>query len=117
MKTIKIRQLHSILAPIMILPILFTVITGVMYQIAELTGFEEQARFIVHWHKGNFGYLDFQKSFPFLSGLQHFWLYWFGPLTGGAAAALFYHHVLEDKRGENFSSAEVEQLSPRQIER
>ena len=53
----------------MVLPILFTVITGVIYQIAELTGFEEQARFIIHWHKGNFGYIDFQKSFPFLNGL------------------------------------------------
>ncbi len=69
MKTIKIRQIHSILAPIMILPILFTVITGVMYQIAELAGFEDQVRFIIHWHKGNFGYIDFQKSFPFLNGL------------------------------------------------
>ena len=53
----------------MILPILFTVITGVMYQIAELAGFEDQVRFIIHWHKGNFGYIDFQKSFPFLNGL------------------------------------------------
>ena len=69
MKLNKIRQLHSLVAPIMVLPILFTVITGVIYQIAELTGFEEQARFIIHWHKGNFGYLDFQKSFPFLNGL------------------------------------------------
>ena len=69
MKLNKIRQLHSLVAPIMVLPILFTVITGVMYQIAELGGFEEQARFIIHWHKGNFGYLDFQKSFPFLNGL------------------------------------------------
>ena len=43
-------------------------------------------------------------------GLQYFWLYWFGPLTGGGAAALFYHHVLEERRGEKFSSAEVEEL-------
>lgn len=69
MKAIKIRQLHRLLAPIMVLPILFTVMTGVMYQIAELGGFEDQVRFIIHWHKGNFGYIDFQKSFPFLNGL------------------------------------------------
>ncbi len=68
-KSIKIRQLHRILAPIMVIPILFTVITGVMYQIAELGGFEDQVRFIIHWHKGNFYYIDFQKSFPFLNGL------------------------------------------------
>ena len=38
MKLNKIRQLHSLVAPIMVLPILFTVMTGVMYQIAELGG-------------------------------------------------------------------------------
>ncbi len=69
MKAIKIRQLHRLLAPIMSVPILFTVITGVIYQIAELGGFEEQIRFVIHWHKGNFYYVDFQKSFPFLNGL------------------------------------------------
>lgn len=69
MKLIRIRQLHRLIAPIMILPIIFTVITGVIYQIGELGGFEDQIRFIIHWHKGNFGYIDFQKSFPFLNGI------------------------------------------------
>lgn len=45
-------------------------------------------------------------------GLEYFWLYWIGPLAGGAAAALFYHHVLEDKRGENSGSAELEESQP-----
>ncbi|MDJ0678606.1 MAG: MIP family channel protein [Xenococcaceae cyanobacterium MO_167.B52] len=44
-------------------------------------------------------------------GLQYFWLYWIGPLAGGAAAALFYHHVLEDKRGITLKSAELEEFS------
>ncbi len=69
MKLIRIRRLHRLIAPIMILPIIFTVITGVIYQIGELGGFKDQIRFIIHWHKGNFGYLDFQKSFPFLNGI------------------------------------------------
>lgn len=30
-------------------------------------------------------------------GLHHFWLYWVGPMAGGAAAALLYHHTLENK--------------------
>ena len=45
-------------------------------------------------------------------GLQYFWLYWIGPLAGGAVAALFYHHVLEDKRGANVGSVEVEESQP-----
>ena len=63
----QLRKFHRILAPIMILPVLFTVATGVIFQIAELGGFEDQFRWIIHWHKGNFGYLDFQKSYPFLN--------------------------------------------------
>jgi aquaporin Z len=30
-------------------------------------------------------------------GLQYFWLYWIGPLASGAAAALLYHYMLEEK--------------------
>ncbi len=41
-------------------------------------------------------------------GLQYLWLYWIGPLAGGAAAALLYHNVLEDKRGVTLSSSEEE---------
>ncbi|MGB5635314.1 MAG: MIP family channel protein [Waterburya sp.] len=42
-------------------------------------------------------------------GLQYVWLYCLGPLAGGAAAALVYHHVLEDKRGATvFRAGELE---------
>lgn len=30
-------------------------------------------------------------------GLQELWLYWVGPLLGGAAAALLYHFALEER--------------------
>lgn len=67
--TTKIRKVHRLLAPIMILPILLTVITGVIFQIGELGGFEDKLSWAIHWHKGDFGYIDFQKSFPFLNAL------------------------------------------------
>lgn len=67
--TNKIRKWHRLLAPIMILPILLTVITGVVFQIGELGGFEDKVNWAIHWHKGDFGYIDFQKSFPFLNAL------------------------------------------------
>ena len=67
-RTVKIRQWHRWLAPIMTLPILLTAITGIVYQIAELGGFDARVRWAIHWHKGDFGYIDFQKSYPFLNG-------------------------------------------------
>ncbi|MGB3695155.1 MAG: PepSY domain-containing protein [Spirulinaceae cyanobacterium] len=64
-KLAKIRQWHRLLAPIMVLPILLTLITGVIYQIGELGGFEDQIGWAIHWHKGDFGYIDLQKNYPF----------------------------------------------------
>lgn len=68
-KAAKIRQWHRWLAPIMLLPILLTTITGILYQIAELGGFNSEIGWVIRWHKGDFGYIDFQKSFPFLNGI------------------------------------------------
>ena len=68
MKILKLRQWHRWLAPIMILPILLTVITGIIYQIGEIGGFDDQVSWAIRWHKGDFGYIDFQKSYPFLNG-------------------------------------------------
>ena len=68
-KAAKIRQWHRWLAPIMLLPILLTTITGIIYQIGELGGFVNQVSWAIQWHKGDFGYIDFQKSFPFLNGV------------------------------------------------
>jgi uncharacterized iron-regulated membrane protein len=68
-KAAKIRQWHRWLAPIMILPILLTLITGVIYQIGDLGGFGDRVSWAIEWHKGNFGFIDFQKSYPFLNGI------------------------------------------------
>ncbi len=36
--------------------------------------------------------------------LNYFWLYWIGPLAGGAVAALLYHYVFEEKCVATLSS-------------
>lgn len=41
-------------------------------------------------------------------GLQYVWLYWLGPLAGGAAAALLYHYLLEDRSQRAIESKEGE---------
>jgi hypothetical protein len=42
-----IRQLHRILAPIMLLPLLLTTITGIVYQIVDLSGKGREFKWIL----------------------------------------------------------------------
>ncbi|GAB4539782.1 MAG: hypothetical protein Tsb0014_30490 [Pleurocapsa sp.] len=68
-KFARLRSFHRLLAPIMIMPILLTLITGIIYQIGDLGGFEEKVSWAIDWHKGDFGLIDFQKIYPFLNGI------------------------------------------------
>ena len=64
-----IRQLHRILAPIMLLPLLLTTITGIIYQILDLTGKEKNFKWILDWHKGDFGVINLESIYPFLTAI------------------------------------------------
>ncbi|MEN9221928.1 MAG: hypothetical protein Q6M04_05765 [Thermostichus sp. BF3_bins_97] len=63
-----IRKIHRILAPILFLPLVVTVLTGSLYQIALLN-----QNFDYYWliqiHKGQWGPLNLQAVYPFLNGL------------------------------------------------
>jgi len=63
-----LRRIHRALAPIVALPLLVTVVTGSLYQIARLND-----NFDYYWliqiHKGQWGPLDLQAVYPFLNGL------------------------------------------------
>ena len=63
------RQLHRILAPIMVLPILLTLITGSLFQIADLAGREDSFRWLLALHKGHLGILHLEVICPFLNAL------------------------------------------------
>ena len=63
----QLRKFHRSVAPIMVLPLLLTVITGTVYQITDLSGHE--ARWLLRLHKGNFGSLKLEAIYPFLNGL------------------------------------------------
>jgi hypothetical protein len=64
-----IRHLHRILAPIMLLPLLLTAITGTAYQIADLIGQGDSFDWLLSLHKGNFGSLHLDIVYPFLNAL------------------------------------------------
>ncbi len=63
----RFRLLHRAIAPIMILPLLLTAITGSIYQITDLTG--NDVRWLLAVHKGNFGALKLEAIYPFLNAL------------------------------------------------
>jgi uncharacterized iron-regulated membrane protein len=65
----RLRQLHFKVAPIMILPLLLTLFSGTLFQIAELTGQADQFHWLMDLHKGEFGSLNLEIIYPFLNGL------------------------------------------------
>lgn len=65
----RLRQLHRTLAPIMLLPILLTLVTGVLYQMADLSDKGEDFGWLLELHKGHFGSLNLDIIYPFLNAL------------------------------------------------
>ncbi len=65
----RLRQLHRALAPIMILPILLTLITGSVYQMVDISGKGSNFDWLLDWHKGHFGKLNLEVIYPFLNAL------------------------------------------------
>ena len=63
------RQVHRTLAPIMFLPLLLTLVTGTLYQAADLGGKGASFNWLLELHKGNFGIVNFQAVYPFLNAL------------------------------------------------
>lgn len=64
-----IRQLHRFLAPIMLLPLILTAVTGAIFQSFDLAGQEESADWLLQIHKGHFGPLNLAPIYPFLNAL------------------------------------------------
>lgn len=65
----RLRQLHRALAPIMLLPILLTLITGSVYQIIDIGGKGGDFIWLLDWHKGHFGSINLEVIYPFLNAL------------------------------------------------
>jgi energy-coupling factor transporter transmembrane protein EcfT len=63
------RQLHRLLAPVMVLPILLTLVTGSLYQMAVLGGMGAEFLWLKKLHVGEFGILNLTAIYPFLNAL------------------------------------------------
>jgi hypothetical protein len=68
-RSLNIRTIHRTIAPIMMLPLLLTAITGVIYQIFDLAGNDKPVKWLLDWHKGDFGILNLEVIYPFLNAI------------------------------------------------
>ena len=65
----RIRKLHSTLAPIMALPLLLTLLTGLFYQTALISGRGGDFLWLLALHQGKLFSLDLSTIYPFLNAL------------------------------------------------
>ncbi|BAQ62375.1 hypothetical protein GM3708_2781 [Geminocystis sp. NIES-3708] len=63
-----LRHLHRQLAPIMLLPILITLFTGIFFELAINMDKGDNFLWLLSWHRGNFGLINLEKFYPFLNG-------------------------------------------------
>ncbi len=66
-KANKIRQIHRYFAPIMIFPLLLTLISGSLFQIAVVTGEANDYLWLLELHRGKFGRINLEMVYPFLN--------------------------------------------------
>ena len=64
---VRFRQLHYWFAPIMLFPVLLTLITGSLFQISVITGKAGDFFWLLEWHKGKFGKINLEMIYPFLN--------------------------------------------------
>lgn len=64
-----IRQLHRTLAPIMVFPLLLSLTTGVLFQLAAINGREADFIWLLALHRGKFGNINLENVYVFLNGL------------------------------------------------
>ncbi len=63
----RLRQIHASVAPFVFLPIVLTLITGSLFQVAVLTGKGSDFLWLLDLHRGKFGSINLEMIYPFLN--------------------------------------------------
>lgn len=63
----RLRKLHYTLAPIMLIPLVLTVLTGSLFQVAVLTNNSQQFLWLLELHKGKLGIINLELIYPFVN--------------------------------------------------
>lgn len=77
---LNLRRLHRALAPIMCVPLLLTVTTGMLFQIAATNQQGDQFLWLLDLHRGKFGRFNMETVYPYLNGLGLLTLFLTGTL-------------------------------------
>ncbi|MEO0488351.1 MAG: PepSY domain-containing protein [Cyanobacteria bacterium J06659_2] len=65
----RLRQLHTALVPFMVLPLLLTLTTGVLFQFAVVSDRANDFLWLLELHRGKFGQLNLDFIYPILNAL------------------------------------------------
>ncbi len=63
------RRIHRFLAPIMVMPLLITLCSGVLFQIAASNDKSEQFLWLLDLHRGKFGRFNLELVYPYLNAI------------------------------------------------
>lgn len=66
---LNLRRLHRTLAPLMCVPLLLTVTTGMLFQMAATSQQGDQFLWLLDLHRGKFGRFNLEALYPYLNGL------------------------------------------------
>ena len=66
---LNLRRLHRTVAPLMCIPLLLTLITGMLFQVAAVNDQSEKFLWLLDLHRGKFGQFNLEMIYPFLNAL------------------------------------------------
>lgn len=65
----RLRQLHRALVPFMVMPLLLTLTTGMLFQFAVINDHADDFLWLLDLHRGKFGQINLDFVYPFLNAL------------------------------------------------
>ena len=66
---VRLRQLHRTLVPFIVLPLLLTLTTGMLFQFAAASDRANDFLWLLDLHRGKFGQINLELIYPMLNGL------------------------------------------------
>lgn len=66
---VRLRQLHRALVPFLLVPLLITLVTGTLFQMAAVSDKANDFLWLLDLHRGKFGRINLEWIYPFLNAL------------------------------------------------